>query len=80
MNRPIEYGGFSFYQSGWDEQGGRQFSFLSVSDNAGQATAFTGFVAMIVGMIIVLGTRMKDRRMIRRAQELAAETRPRIVK
>jgi hypothetical protein len=62
MNHPLKYGGYSFYQSSYRQGQGQTASFLSVSRDPGQPIVFTGYVTMLVGMLVVLGMRMADRR------------------
>ncbi|MHC4401237.1 MAG: cytochrome c biogenesis protein ResB [Planctomycetota bacterium] len=62
MNRPATYGGYTFYQSSFRQQGGREASVLSVSWDPGQPIAFAGYLGLMAGMLIVLGQRIADRR------------------
>jgi len=68
MNRPLQRGGYSLFQSSYDMSGGRRVSYLSVSRDPGLPIAFTGYGMMVGGMLIVLGTRMVDRRKATRAE------------
>ncbi len=61
MNHPTQYGGFNFYQSSYNMDGGRTISYLSVARDPGQPIVFGGYIMTIVGMIIVLITRMRQR-------------------
>ncbi len=71
MNQPIEYGGYSFYQSSYEKrEGAGDISVLSVSRDPGQLIVFAGYIAMLVGMTWVLVQRMRDRRRL----EAAAKT------
>ena len=62
MNHPVEYGGFTLYQSSYREEPNRTVSFLSVARDPGQIIAFAGYVIMMLGMVFVLVIRMMDRR------------------
>jgi hypothetical protein len=73
MNHPLEYGGYTFYQSSYvqDEMG--NLSVLSVSRDPGRPITFAGYVLLLVGMVWVLVKRMAESR--RASQSLAAGTR-----
>jgi len=73
MNHPTKYGGYSLYQSDWDVDGERVVSLLSVSRDPGQPIVFAGYIAMMIGMVIVLGTRIAERRRAARATALTQE-------
>ena len=62
MNHPTEYGGYSFYQSSFDQSGEKAISVLSVARDPGQPAVFAGYFMMMTGMIWVLVVRMKDRK------------------
>ena len=62
MNHPTKHGGYALFQSRYDLAGGRRSSILSVSRDPGLPIAYTGYVAMMVGMVVVLITRALDRR------------------
>jgi hypothetical protein len=62
MNHPTSYGGYTFYQSEFDQRDGRMISVLSVARDPGQALVFAGYISMLIGMLIVLGTRIVDHR------------------
>ncbi|MHC4941642.1 MAG: cytochrome c biogenesis protein ResB [Planctomycetota bacterium] len=70
MNSPASYGGYTLYQSSYRQDGQHTVSFLSVSRDPGQLVAFTGYIATIAGMLLVLGTRLREQRMRKR---MAAE-------
>ena len=61
MNRPVEHGGFTFFQSSYRQQGAQMVSFLQVSRDPGQPVAFAGYVITTVGMLWVLGDRIRRR-------------------
>jgi hypothetical protein len=62
MNAPLSFGGYTLYQSSYRQEGGQSVSFLSVSRDWGQPIAFAGYGALMAGMVIVLVTRMLERR------------------
>ena len=62
MNHPLEYRGFTFYQSSYQQEGGRSATVLSVSKDPGQAIVFFGYGLLLVGMCTVLGTRISQMR------------------
>lgn len=62
MNSPTEHGDYLFFQSGFDQQGGREFSFLSVTRDPGQPIVFLGYVLLMVGTVVVMTTRLLTRR------------------
>ncbi len=61
MNNPTEYAGCSLFQSTYRTDGPQSVSFLSVSRDPGKPIVFAGYVAVLTGMVLVLGTRMMDR-------------------
>ena len=76
MNNPTNYGGFTFYQSSYDQRGAKAISVLSVSRDPGQPIVFAGYFLLIAGMLWVLVLRMRERS---KAQPIggAASERPR---
>ena len=69
MNHPLEYRGFTFYQSSYHQEGGRSATVLSVSKDPGQAIVFFGYGLLLVGMCTVLATRIagvraRDKRLV----------------
>jgi len=62
MNHPATFGGYTFYQSSYRQEGERMASFLSVARDPGQPIVFAGYVGALAGMLLVLGRRMLDRR------------------
>ena len=62
MNNPTSYGGYTLYQSSYDMTGQRPVSFLSVGKDPGIPVVFAGYALMIVGMLVVLVTRMAEKR------------------
>ncbi len=66
MNNPTKHGGYSLYQSSYRDDGPRPVSFLSVSRDPGQAVVFAGYIAVMAGMVVVLITRIGERRKVGR--------------
>jgi cytochrome c-type biogenesis protein CcsB len=62
MNRPLVYGGYSFFQSSYRQTPQRDLTILSVSKDPGQPIVFLGYYGLVLGMLVVLGTRIADRR------------------
>jgi hypothetical protein len=65
MNHPVEYGGWTFYQSSYQERP-RVTTILSVARDAGQPIVFAGYVLLTVGMLWVLVQRIALHRMSQR--------------
>jgi ABC-type transport system involved in cytochrome c biogenesis permease subunit len=72
MNKPLHAGGFSFFQSSYQNQGGREMSILSVSHDPGQAIVFLGYALLVAGMLVVLITRVAQYREAARLNAAAA--------
>lgn len=62
MNHPVEHGGYTLYQSSVSREDGRGVSILGVARDPGQPLVFTGYIALLIGMVIVLGTRITEHR------------------
>lgn len=62
MNHPLSYGGFRFFQSSYQIREGREMSVLSVSRDPGQPIVFLGYGLLVLGMLVVLMTRMAQSR------------------
>ncbi len=62
MNRELAYGGYRFFQSSYREAPGRDQTILSVSSDPGEPIVFAGYYGLVIGMIVVLGTRITERR------------------
>jgi cytochrome c-type biogenesis protein CcsB len=62
MNNPLEYRGYTLFQSSYQQDRGREATVLSVSKDPGQNIVFTGYITMVLGMIIVLFTRVGQSR------------------
>ena len=66
MNNPLHHQGYTLFQSSYQQQNGREASIFSVSKDPGQNIAFLGYGLLVLGMCIVLGTRIAA---YRRAEE-----------
>ncbi len=62
MNRELDYGGWRFFQSSYREAPGRNQTVLSVSRDPGERIVFLGYYGLVAGMLVVLATRISDRR------------------
>jgi cytochrome c biogenesis protein ResB len=60
MNNPAKYGGYTFYQSSYRLGKDRAASFLSVARDPGLPVVYTGYIAVMTGMVMVLIRRMTD--------------------
>ena len=49
MNHPLEYRGYSLFQSSYRQEGGRSTTVLSVSKDPGQAIVFFGMRCSFAG-------------------------------
>jgi cytochrome c-type biogenesis protein CcsB len=72
MNRELRHGGFTFFQSSYRETPGRDQTILSVSRDPGEAVVFLGYYGLVIGMIVVLATRIAERRRASRPASGAA--------
>jgi cytochrome c-type biogenesis protein CcsB len=72
MNRELAYGGYKFYQSSYRETPGRNQTILSVSRDPGEPIVFLGYYGLVAGMIVVLSTRIGERRRAARPAVAAA--------
>jgi len=59
MNHPVDYGGYTLFQTGYDESGGRTVTFLDLSSDWGVWGAFAGYILTTIGMIIVFSNRVR---------------------
>ena len=62
MNHELAYGGYKFFQSSYRETPDRDQTILSVSKDPGEPIVFLGYYGLVAGMIIVLVTRIRERR------------------
>jgi cytochrome c-type biogenesis protein CcsB len=67
MNNPLSHQGYTLFQSSYQQQNGREASIFSVSKDPGQPIVFVGYGLLVLGMCIVLGTRIAA---YRRAEEV----------
>jgi len=58
MNHPLTHRGYTLFQSSYQQAEGREATVLSVSKEPGEPIAFAGYVLVVLGMIIVLFTRI----------------------
>jgi cytochrome c-type biogenesis protein CcsB len=62
MNRELAYGGYKLFQSSYREAPDRDQTILSVSKDPGEPIVFLGYCGLVIGMIVVLSTRIGERR------------------
>ncbi len=62
MNRELRYGGWRFFQSSYREDPGGDVTILSVSRDPGERVVFFGYYGLVAGMLVVLATRVSERR------------------
>ena len=62
MNNPLEYRGYTLFQSSYQQDRGREATVLSVAKDPGQNIVFLGYITLVLGMIIVLFTRIGQSR------------------
>ncbi len=62
MNRELSWGGYTFFQSSYQIERGREMSILSVARDPGQNIVFLGYFMLVFGMLVVLFTRIQQRR------------------
>ena len=62
MNNPASFGVYSLYQASYLFEGGLSVSFLNVGRDPGQPIVFAGYIGTMIGMLMVLLTRLGDRR------------------
>jgi len=72
MNRELAYGGYKFFQSSYRETPDRDQTILSVSRDPGEPIVFLGYYGLVAGMIVVLSTRIAERRRASRPAGAAA--------
>lgn len=59
MNRPVTIGGYTLYQSSFrPSSGGPAVSYLGVSRDPGKPVVFAGYVLLMIGMLMVIWTRI----------------------
>ena len=62
MNNELTHGGYSFFQSSYNRTPDRDQTILMVSRDPGQPIVFAGYFLLMGGMVVVLFTRMAQRR------------------
>ena len=62
MNHELHHRGYALFQSSYQQNGGREATVLAVSKDPGQNIVFAGYVTLVLGMIIVLFTRISQTR------------------
>ena len=72
MNRPFSHGGYRFFQSSYQMHEGREMSVLQVSRDPGQTIVFWGYYLLVLGMIVVLVTRIAQFRAAERTRPAQA--------
>jgi cytochrome c-type biogenesis protein CcsB len=72
MNHELAYGGYKFFQSSYHETPDRDQTILSVSKDPGEPIVFLGYYGLVLGMIVVLFTRVGERRRAARPAGAAA--------
>lgn len=53
MNQPLQFAGFTFFQSGFESSGARQVSILTVSRDPGKWCVYVGFGLVCVGVVLM---------------------------
>jgi len=70
MNAPLSYGGYDLFQSGYHRDHSGTYSTLSVVHDPGMWIVFAGYGLAILGMLVVLITRIAVHRKVQtRAME-----------
>ena len=62
MNHELHYRGYALFQSSYQQSHGREATVLSVSKDPGQTIAFVGFITLVLGMVLVMITRINQAR------------------
>ncbi len=62
MNNELHHRGYSLFQSSYQQTGGREATVLAVSKDPGQNIVFAGYAALVLGMVVVLFTRISQAR------------------
>ena len=83
MNHPFSYKGYTLFQSSYQQDRDpqtseirREATILSVSKDPGENLVFAGYTFLVLGMIVVLGTRMVEARKRAELERLLSETTP----
>lgn len=59
MNQPLEYRGWSFFQSGYSTNGGQNVSILAASKDPGKPIVYCGAILLVLGTTILAIQRLK---------------------
>jgi hypothetical protein len=59
MNQPLEYKGWSFFQSSYSTSGGRNVSILAASKDPGKPIVYVGAILLVLGTTILAFQRLK---------------------
>ena len=62
MNHELHHRGWALFQSSYQQTGGREATVLSISKDPGQNIVFAGYIALVLGMVVVLFTRISQAR------------------
>ena len=62
MNNPTSFGGYTFYQQSYRQIGDRMATILRISKDPGQPVVFAGYILTVLGMLVVLVTRAREKR------------------
>ncbi len=73
MNRPLEYGGYTFFQSGYERIGDRNATILSVSRDPGKWAVYAGFVLVCCGVIVMVASKLLVRSQSLKASAAASD-------
>lgn len=58
MNNELHYRGYSLFQSSYEQREGHEATVLQVSKDPGQNIVFVGYIMLVLGMIVLLLTRI----------------------
>ncbi|MHC5111269.1 MAG: cytochrome c biogenesis protein ResB [Planctomycetota bacterium] len=61
MNNPVDFGGYTFYQESYARDGDKEVSFMSVARDPGTWIVFLGYIGTMIGMVVVLTIRARER-------------------
>ncbi len=59
MNRPLEYRGWSFFQSGFSMEGTQKVSILSASKDPGKPIVYGGAILLVLGTVVLTVQRLR---------------------
>ncbi|HYG69452.1 MAG TPA: cytochrome c biogenesis protein CcsA [Anaeromyxobacteraceae bacterium] len=62
MNHEYTHHGYTLFQSSYQQANGREASVFRVAKDPGQPIVFVGYFLLVLGMCVVLGTRIVQRR------------------